>query len=129
MPGTSFPSSASQEASRAYSDSIETAKRLLADRQRRLTYFPNRAMFAEPCWDMLLCLFIGEADVRLAHLGELSSAANCSHGIALRWLNGLAEGGLIRIVNHSEHLPAIGVALSSQGHAMMSRYLSDLRAD
>lgn len=128
-PGTIFTSSASQTAIRACDAILETAKKLVAERQKRLTYFPNRALFAEPCWDILLCLFIEESGARLVNVGELSSAANCSQDVAFRWLNVLAEEGLISIVSHSEHLPAIDVALSAQGHAMMSRYLSDLGAD
>lgn len=107
----------------------DTAKRLYAERQRRLSYFSNRPMFTDASWDILLCLFIGGAEARPAFLGELSSAANCAPSTALRWLYVLAEEGLVNIVKHSEHLPEIGVALSTHGRATMSRYLSDVSTD
>ncbi|ASJ92163.1 hypothetical protein CBR61_15305 [Porphyrobacter sp. CACIAM 03H1] len=108
---------------------LEAAKMLQAQRQKRFSYFSNRAMFTDLCWDILLCLFIGDAEARSASLGELSGAANCSPSTALRWLNVLVEEGIVRIVNHSEHVPEIGVALSAQGHSTMRRYLIDVATD
>ena len=120
---------ASNTASLPEGSCLQIARKLLMQRRRRLSYFSNSSMFAEPSWDILLCMFVAQAEARPASLGELSIAANCAQSTALRWLNVLTEEGLVSIVNHSENLPEIGVGLSAQGYAAMSSYLSDLSTD
>ncbi len=123
------PSSDPDDPNIEYRIAVDTARRLQAQRQRRLSYFSNKSMFAEPSWDILLCLSISQAEAGVVCLGDLSISANCAPGTALRWLNVLAEEGLVSIVKHSEHLPEIGVALSAQGKAIMCRYLIDVSTD
>lgn len=75
-------------------DEVETARRVL--RARRLRERLLRAdLFADPAWDMLLDLFVAEADGREVCVSSLCIAAAVPATTALRWIDTLESRGLI----------------------------------
>jgi hypothetical protein len=75
-------------------DPLESARCLYDDRRRREKALP-RALFGEPCWDMLLTLFIARLEGRVLKSGEVCRAAGVPEATGLSWLRRMEQAGLI----------------------------------
>lgn len=93
-----------------------------ASRRRRDGLF-RKSLFAEPAWDMLLDLFAQRHERRAVSVHSLCIAAAVPQTTALRWINKLAEIGLVerRPCPHDNRV--IHISLSEEGLAIMERYL------
>jgi hypothetical protein len=70
------------------------AKDEIKARRRRQDLFPNMQV-ADPAWDLLLELFIHQAEGRRISVTGLGLGANVPGATVLRWLAMFHEGGLI----------------------------------
>ena len=78
---------------RARSEQIlRAAHAILTLRQRRSQFFPQD-LFGEPCWDMLLDLFIAREEKKSISVSGLCLAAQVPQATALRYINKLEQRG------------------------------------
>ena len=98
-------------------------KELLFQRRKRSEIFGPQ-MFGEPGWDMLLELYADDGGRRHSQssLCELSGA---SRSTAMRWIDYLAERGLIHREEHPTDKRRNFVGLSATGREMLELYLSE----
>ena len=73
---------------------VDLARRYLQARRRRDTLFAGE-IFADPCWDMLLDLFVSQALGRDVSVSSVCIASCVPQSTALRWLARLEALGLI----------------------------------
>jgi hypothetical protein len=74
--------------------SAEQVMDVIKARQMRARFFPAE-LFADPAWDMMLCLFHAEISCSLVSVSLLSQSAAVPATTALRWINILADRGLL----------------------------------
>ena len=95
---------------------------LLHCRQARSRHFAS-AMFGETAWDMLLTLYISEAEaMTLSHLAQLVEAPPSS---ALRWIEYLEAQRLARRDAHPNDRRSALVKLTHKGRAALELYLTE----
>lgn len=99
------------------------AKRLYAARRKRNHAFAGYDLFGEPCWDILLDLFIAGEERNLIGVSSACIAACCPPTTALRWLGVLYERGLIVRASDPRDARRVNVALSATGTQLMRAYL------
>jgi DNA-binding MarR family transcriptional regulator len=71
------------------------ARRLYRQRRRRDRYFPAN-LFAEPAWDILLDLYVAQAEGRATTTSSACIGAAVPQTTGLRWLTRLEDEGLVR---------------------------------
>lgn len=100
-------------------------REILQARLDRSRHFPAK-LFAEPAWDMLLCLCAAELDQQRVSVTSLSIASNVPTTTALRWISTLESEGLVE--RRSDPLDARRLFLSPTALAMsaMEDYFRDL---
>lgn len=76
------------------SERVKVAKALLANRQRRQEAFPA-VVFGEPCWDMILNLYIASLTAHPIDVSSLCAASGAPKTTALRHLDKLVDDGLV----------------------------------
>lgn len=72
------------------------AKSLYKLRRSRDSLFNGKGLFADPAWDILLDLFINHFEGRKLSTTDACIGSNVPTTTALRWLNVLEEGNLLR---------------------------------
>lgn len=100
------------------------AKRLYAARRKRDHLFVGYDLFGEPCWDILLDLFIAGEERNLIGVSSACIAACCPPTTALRWLGVLYEQGVIVRASDPDDARRVHVALSATGTQLMRAYLA-----
>jgi hypothetical protein len=73
---------------------VETVRDLIHARHLRFRFF-DRALFADPVWDMLLDLFHAEIIRHRESVESLCAAASVPEPIALRWIKIMSDAGLL----------------------------------
>lgn len=71
------------------------------------------ALIADPVVDVLMALYVAQADGRAPAASELESATTVSPGVTRRWLAAIAAEGLIAV-------DAAGVSLTAEGNARVT---------
>jgi DNA-binding MarR family transcriptional regulator len=97
---------------------LRIARYSLSFRKRRADYL-HPAMLGEPAYDMLLGLYIAQAEelpVTAARLGEIADVAQSS---ALRWIEYLVAKQLVVREPHPNHKRASVLKLSPKGRAAL----------
>ena len=94
---------------------------IVAFRRVRSENFPA-ASFAEPAWDLMLELFIADAEGRRLTAGEVSQRCNISPGVLSRWLQYLSKSGLV--VGDGDGDLTDELTLSGEGMMRMERILA-----
>lgn len=105
---------------------VELARRLYADRRRRQLAFSNPDIFGEPAWDILLDLYIAQAEKRAISVSSACIGSAAPPTTGLRWLGVLQEEGLVLREHDPQDQRRILVRLSSDGIHRMEDYLSKL---
>jgi DNA-binding MarR family transcriptional regulator len=100
---------------------IRHAQRHYAMRRRRDGLMKD--MFGEPAWDMMLELFISEAEGRPTPVKNLCLAACTSVSTALRRLDGLLDCGLVEKVGDDTDARRSLVMLTEHGLSVMMMLL------
>lgn len=86
----------------------------------------DRNLFGEPAWDILLTLYVIDADQRRLSTRDLSKHANLALTTALRWLDYLEEQDLITRKTNPFDRRVVYVELSNKGRVAMDHYLVDI---
>jgi len=103
---------------------LRTAIRCYEARRTRDQHFAGRALFADPAWDILLDLFIREAQGEPVSVKSASVGSNVAPSTALRWLKVLESEGLIISRDDSEDRRCRLVTLTSDGRRIMTDCLA-----
>lgn len=112
----------SQRLARPAGSNITRARQAYAMRRKRAIIFGNPDLFGEPAWDILLDLYIAQADGKPVSVSSacIGSAAPATTG--LRWLAVLAEEGLIVRENDPGDHRRVLVRLTDKGSSAMDQY-------
>lgn len=81
-------------------EALTLAKRIYVARRMRSRYFPDE-LFSEPAWDILLDLYVSNAEGRAISVSSACIGAAVPSTTALRWLKLLEKKGYIRRVQKS----------------------------
>ena len=106
---------------------LATARFSLEARQGRVEHF-SPAMFGEPAWDLLLALYVTQADTPAPAVSSLAKTAGIAITTAFRWIDYLEEKRLIERERSSDDGRALTVALSDDGRARLESYFADVLA-
>jgi hypothetical protein len=74
--------------------SVRQARHILAMRQTRHEYFPDM-LFGEPGWDLLLQLFVAEAERRQLSVEQCLGLSTAPASTTTRWIRLLVDQGLV----------------------------------
>jgi hypothetical protein len=120
--GTLPDQSTAARASRPGHSHLALARKTYALRRKRAAIFGNPDLFGEPAWDILLDLYIAQAEGKQVSVSSacIGSAAPATTG--LRWLSVLADHGLVMRENDPEDHRRVLVRLTSAGIAAMDRF-------
>lgn len=97
---------------------ISFARTLLSLRRRRSEYL-HQAMLGEPAYDMLLGLYVAEADGQFPTASRLAALAGLAQSSALRWIEYLIAKELVIREPHPSHKRASVLQLSDKGRAAL----------
>ena len=104
---------------------VRTAYAILLRRRQRYEEFHPR-MFGEPAWDMLLELYVRETSGSSSTAEHLQLASGTAPSTAGRWLQYLAEEGLIARRNRPLNGGGILVELTDHGREALDQYLTSI---
>ncbi len=93
-------------------------------RRRRERFLP-KDLFRDPAWDVLLDLYIAEAEQRTVRITSACRVASHSTSTGLRWIANLEARHLIERTPDLSDGRASFIRLSDQGWQQMTRYLED----
>jgi DNA-binding MarR family transcriptional regulator len=99
----------------------------LAVRQERNQHF-SPAMFGEPAWDLLLALYVEQAENETPTASMLAKAAGIPITTALRWMDYLEEKRLIERERSSFDRRVSTVTLSESGRIRLEGYFAEVLA-
>lgn len=97
---------------------VNIARTSLSVRRRRSDYL-HRAMLGEPAYDMLLGLYVAEAEGEALTAARLADRAGVAPSSALRWIDYLAAKELIVREPHPSRKRASVLKLSCKGRAAL----------
>jgi DNA-binding transcriptional ArsR family regulator len=106
--------------------SAENVNSAIAERRRRVDYFPEE-LFGEPAWDMMLALLAAEISQRRVEVSSLCDGAGVPATTALRWLRALAEKGIAIERRDVFDARRVYVELSPEASRMLRAYFADLK--
>jgi DNA-binding MarR family transcriptional regulator len=109
---------------RLLQSTIEIARAILEDRERRARIF-NAGMFGEPAWELLLHLYVTDQDGPRMTIGRLIESSDCPQTTALRWLHYLQDQGLIEKREHPGDARTAFVTLTNKAREALDLYLSE----
>ncbi len=103
------------------------ARRIYAQRRLRSSAFGKDAdLFGEPCWDMMLDLYVQQASGKRITVSDLCLAAAVPLTTALRWVGTLEGRGLLRRRVDASDRRRSFVDLTSKGSATMGQALAEM---
>lgn len=105
---------------------VDLARALYRSRRMRPRIFNDDTLFGEPAWDILLDLFIAEADKKPLSVTSACIGASVPTSTALRWLVILEERGFLRRENDKADARRVFLHLTTDGHARMMTYFTQL---
>lgn len=100
------------------------AERLLRQRRQREAVF-GKHLFADPCWDMLLDLYVSQKiGLRPISVSSLCIASAVPATTALRWIDTLIEEGLMQRQPDPQDRRRVLVRLTSKGEQKLDMLLA-----
>jgi DNA-binding MarR family transcriptional regulator len=93
--------------------------------RRRRADFLSADLFAEPGWEMLLALYEANCAGHRMTSTNLCSASNAPPTTALRWLDNLAELGLVRRRKNPLDGRIVFIELEPNARTAIEAYLCD----
>lgn len=93
-------------------------------RRRRERFLP-KDLFRDPAWDVLLDLYIAEAENRSVRITSACRVASHSTSTGLRWIANLEARHLVERTPDLTDGRASFIRLSDQGWQQMTRFLED----
>ena len=106
-------------------DIVATARRLYRFRRRRDSVLGSY-LFGEPAWDLLLELFIAEADERRVSISNACVAAAVPSTTAIRWIKELESHKLVRREDDPDDARRTYVRLTGAGRTALKRLLGGI---
>jgi DNA-binding MarR family transcriptional regulator len=103
-------------------DYARVAEYVLAQRRSRKAFFSND-LFHEPAWDMLLALYIAQAEDRALFVKTLTSNTDAPATTSQRWIDHLHRLELVDRVVDPHDRRRVEIVLSESGREAMTRYL------
>ncbi|MFO6447244.1 MarR family winged helix-turn-helix transcriptional regulator [Erythrobacter sp. NE805] len=108
--------------------SLAIARMVYALRRKRAALFGNPDLFGEPAWDILLDLFIAQAEGKCVSVSSACIGSAAPPTTGLRWLGVLADEGLVVRESDPEDNRRVHVRLTTKGHSAMQRFLDTVEA-
>jgi hypothetical protein len=106
-------------------DMTEQARRILAGRNQRDRFF-DPVLFSNPAWDILLNLFVADAEKRPVTVLESCVASTVPQGVALRWLGYLKQEEMVIETPDPSRPRQTIIRLADQTRMAISAYLASL---
>lgn len=100
----------------------DIARNVYRARRLRARAFGDENLFGEPAWDLMLDLFIAEAERKPLSVTAACIGAAVPTSTALRWIVILESRGLVRRENDPTDARRVFLHLTPDGHATMTRY-------
>lgn len=107
---------------RAACNRLALARKAYALRRKRVSIFGNPDLFGEPAWDIMLDLYIAQAEGKPVSVSSACIGSASPPTTGLRWLGVLAEEGLVVRENDPEDHRRVLVRLTTVGIAAMDRF-------
>lgn len=108
---------------------LRIARKIYALRRKRTSIFGNADLFSEPAWDILLDLFIANAEDKDVSVSSACIGSAAPPTTGLRWLGVLTEEGLVKRENDPEDNRRVLVKLTPAGQLAMERFFEAVEAD
>lgn len=108
-----------------HNELIARARAVLNTRQLRARHF-NRAMFAEPAWDILLMLYLADTSEARQSVGQLAELIETPPTTVLRWVSYLEKEHLIARTDHPTDRRVAFVGLTDQGRNALNGFFSEM---
>jgi hypothetical protein len=105
---------------------VETARRAYDERKARAKFVGNEDMFGEPAWDILLDLFIRQANEERVTVKIASLSADMTPTTTMRWLYVLELNQLIQSHVDPADPNRHQIHLTPAGYEGMLRYLESI---
>ncbi|MEO0057107.1 MAG: hypothetical protein RIT17_544 [Pseudomonadota bacterium] len=118
-PATQNASQRGQRSERRY---LAIARQAYALRRKRAVIFGNPELFGEPAWDILLDLYIAQADGKPVSVSSACIGSAAPPTTGLRWLGVLADEGLVVRENDADDNRRVLVRLTRAGITAMERF-------
>lgn len=109
----------------AHDRKARLAQGVLSNLRQRLKYLPQE-LFGETPWDMLLMLFVADADGKRVDGNKMVEQLGCSPSVLSRWLKHLSAIGLI--VGDGTGDLSDDVTMSPIAFEAVEKYLDDTQA-
>jgi len=106
-------------------DLTEFARQILAGRKQRDRYF-DPMLFSNPAWDILLNLYVADAEGKLVSVLDSCSVSTVPQGVALRWLGYLKQEEMVIEAPDPARPRQTLLRLSEQTRLTVSSYLGSL---
>ncbi|WP_371815547.1 MarR family transcriptional regulator [Erythrobacter sp. JK5] len=128
-PATSAPDAGgyqarSQDKPAPHDDYLAIARRTYAVRRQRAAIFGSSELFGEPAWDILLDLFIAQAEGKTVSVSSACIGSAAPPTTGLRWLGVLADQGLVLREQDADDQRRVLVRLTERGIAAMEQYFA-----
>lgn len=107
----------------------ETARAIYRSRRLRPRIFADDSLFGEPAWDILLDLFIAEADNKPLSVTAACIGAAVPTSTALRWIAILEERGFLARENDPADARRVFLRMTGDGYAKMVSYFIAVQRD
>lgn len=107
---------------------LSLARRIYASRRQRGVIFGNEELFGEPAWDILLDLYIAQAEGKTVSVSSACIGSAAPPTTGLRWLGVLAEQGLVLREHDPDDQRRVLVRLTEKGTEAMDAYFSATEA-
>ena len=106
-------------------DLTDYARQTLAGRKQRDRYF-DPILFSNPAWDILLHLYVADAEAKPVSVLDSCLASTVPQGVALRWLGYLKQEEMVIEIQDPARPRQTIVRLSDQTRSAVSAYLGSL---
>lgn len=100
------------------------AREAYATRRRRSVIFNSDELFGEPAWDILLDLYVANAEGKTVSVSSACIGSASPPTTGLRWLGVLSEQGLILREHDPEDQRRVLVRLTTKGLSAMDEYFT-----
>jgi hypothetical protein len=107
---------------------LALARKAYALRRKRTAIFGNPDLFGEPAWDILLDLYIAQAEGKPVSVSSACIGSAAPPTTGLRWLGVLADEGLVVREADAEDNRRVLVRLTPAGQAAMDRFFEAAEA-
>ncbi len=104
--------------------SVAAARRMVRERLRRAQFF-RADLFADPAWDMMLDIFLAEAEGRETPVMNLCLSSQVPETTTLRWVKTLEYQGIFVRQKDEHDQRRVLVRLSPAASKAMASYLDD----